>query len=374
MSSLPGDNGVYPGPGVSRHAACMTAVLALARPEMTSWSRSGTRGRPYETGAGVGAMAAAPRQDRLIRLTSAGVLAFSICLPAVSLTAAALAGTPWPVLIVDIVTTVLYVPLFLHLVWMRITGRLEQRPRPYAYGLLAAIAVLIIGALPWASPWWPRALSALALAVLIVVPAPWSWIPYVVLWLAPIPLARWSGHPELWVWGVLPVNAVLGPYVLLRLIDSARALDATRRRLAADAVDRERLRIDEELRRTVGTELVAIAHWSDRALAAPDTVTRSAVERIVEIARTTLAGARRLIKSYRQPSVAASIDTAVELLSAGGVRMRVSADVDDLEPEDERVIRPELRAVVGRLLAEGAGDYRLTVTRDGVRVDQEGTS
>ncbi|MGW7681681.1 hypothetical protein ACWGID_13120 [Kribbella sp. NPDC054772] len=373
MSSPPGDIGVYRGQLVSRHAAGMTAALALARPGMSSWSRSGTGGRPEETGAGVGAMAAEPRQDRLIRLTSAGVLAFSICLPAVSLTAAALAGTPWPVLTVDVVTTVLYVPLFLHLVWMRITGRLDQRPRTYAYGLLAAIAVLIVGALPWASPWWPRALSALALAVLIVVPTPWSWILYAVLWLAPIPLARWSGHPELWVWGVLPVNAVLGPYVLLRLIDSARELDATRRRLAADAVVTERLRIDEELRRTVGTELVAIAHRSDRAFADPAT-TRSAVEGTVEIARTTLTRARRLIKSYRQPSVAASIDSAVELLSAGGVRVQVTASIDDLDPEDAARIGRELRVAVGRLLAEGSGSYRLTVTRDGVRVDQEGST
>jgi hypothetical protein len=327
---------------------------------------------PGMAGTGVrveGAMVDRPaaRQSRWIGLTNAGVLAFCILLAVVNVLITAMYDGGRPKVIACGVATALYLPPYLAMVWTRVRGR-----RP-SYWLPLAVAVIVFGAFPWAGPLWSRALSAVALTVLITVPVPWSGLGYAVLWIAPIPIMFVGGHPDWWASGVLPVNAVLGLYVLLRLAGSARQLELARQRQAAEAVVRERLRIDEELRTAVGTDLAAIARLAELAstdMSDPATV-RARLEKIVSDSRVTLAGARRLIMGYRQPSLVGALDSVVNLLGAAGIRVRIVSPDERPNAAAEERIRLALRETAARLLATDAGAYVLTLHDGGVDVEAE---
>ncbi|MGW0196601.1 hypothetical protein [Nonomuraea sp. NPDC003201] len=297
---------------------------------------------------------------RLPRWAIAGVLVFSATVPAMNITAAVLNTASRTPLVVYAVGTALYVPFFLRLVWGEARGR---RPG-YARWLLAAMALVIIALLPWAGPLWPRSFGPLALAVLIVVRRPWSLMLYGLLLVAPIPVDLLLGAPGQWIWGLLTVNAVLGPYVLLLLARSIGRLESARQLLAAQAVVRERERIDEELRVSVAAQLAAIA---DRAqdLAVTDRRVTAELDELVAASRRTLADARLLIRGFQQPSLRRELDTAVALLAAAGVPVRVVAPRQPLRPAAEERARPAVREAVARLLRQPGGPYVLTVDDDG---------
>jgi len=136
--------------------------------------------------------------------------------------------------------------------------------------------------------------------------------------------------------------------------------------LARDAVLRERLTIDSELRRTLGIALAGIAARGERA---GSLVERSAVDDalhdLVARSRHTLAEARQLIRSYHRPSVRAELSTAVALLAAAGIQTRVVLPPDgsfDAAPE----FRARIRAATAALLRDGsAGPCVLSVGVDG---------
>lgn len=318
---------------------------------------------------GEGAMADRPvaRQSRWIGLTNAGVLTFCVLLAVVNVLLMAMLDGSRSKVIACTVATALYLPPYLATVLARIRGRQPS------YWLLLAVAVVVFGAFPWAGPLWSRALSAVALTVLITVPAPWSGLGYGALWIAPIPILVVGGHPTWWTSGVLPINAVLGLYVLLRLAGSARELELTRQRQTAEAVARERLRIDEELRTAVGTDLAAIARLAELAgtdLSDPATV-RARLEKIVSDSRVTLAGTRQLIMGYRQPSLVGALDSVVNLLGAAGIRIRIVSPEQTPDAAAEERIRLALRETAARLLATDAGAYVLTLHDGGVEVEAE---
>jgi two-component system sensor histidine kinase DesK len=91
-------------------------------------------------------------------------------------------------------------------------------------------------------------------------------------------------------------------------------------------VVRERLRIDGELRQTVGAALEAIALQGERAgsLALRN---RSAAEQVlralVDAARKTLSDARRMVTRYQEPSLRAELETVATLLAAAGIQSRM---------------------------------------------------
>jgi signal transduction histidine kinase len=111
------------------------------------------------------------------------------------------------------------------------------------------------------------------------------------------------------------------------LLGAVRQLEATRRRLADEAVVGERVRIDGELRSTVGAALDGIAARGQRALVlaendgdgSPPAALEHEVATLVDEARRALTEARQLIIGYRQPSLAAELASASALLAAAGV-------------------------------------------------------
>jgi signal transduction histidine kinase len=190
-----------------------------------------------------------------------------------------------------------------------------------------------------------------------------------------------SGHPELIVYFVTGL-LTFGPSVAVPvwLLAKVRELQAARLALAEVAVVRERLRIDEELRRTVGAELTAVTVRGDRAaaLATRDpAATARALDALVDGSRRTLARARQMVRRYQKASLRAELDSASTLLSAAGITTRVVLPPGLSLEAVPQSLRAALRSGTARLLGDDtvrhctiaivgeAGAMRLEVRTDG---------
>jgi signal transduction histidine kinase len=146
--------------------------------------------------------------------------------------------------------------------------------------------------------------------------------------------------------------------------------------LADDAVLRERMRIDDELRRTVGEALRAITLKGERAaqLAARDpAAVEPDLRELSAVSRRTLTEARRLVTRFRGASLAFELETAVTLLSAAGIDARVEMPPAPLPSLVDEDIRIALRRDVAALLAgtEAGTAVTIAVVTDGARVRLE---
>jgi two-component system sensor histidine kinase DesK len=299
-------------------------------------------------------------------LATAGVVALSIALPTLDLAKNAFAlppvggkGTA------ALVATICYLPLYVRLVLHAVRG---SRPAG-ARWTLAAIAAVIIGAVPIIGVGWLSTLHSLAVSVLILVRVPWSLAIFAGLVAAPIPLAVALGAP---VYGPYYSVAVawrsLVLFVLLWQIAAVRQLHAARLTLAEDAVTRERLRIESELHLTLGAALEAIADQAARASMLARQRPAAAEEEVRALgegSRQTLAKARRMVRGYQQASLRSELDRATTLLAAVGIESRVVLpDDDDLADAVEASLRSTLRSAVARLLGDDATrSCVITVTR-----------
>ncbi|MGQ0574056.1 MAG: hypothetical protein ACT4RN_07600, partial [Pseudonocardia sp.] len=121
----------------------------------------------------------------------------------------------------------------------------------------------------------PRAYAFLALAFLVAARAPWSSAAAGLALATPVPLCLVLGVAPP---GVVPLGLFatisLGPLLLIRLASAVRALEDTRSTLAERAVLVERLRVEDELRRTVGAELGSIVAQGRRAAGPPSGAAR----------------------------------------------------------------------------------------------------
>ena len=156
--------------------------------------------------------------------------------------------------------------------------------------------------------------------------------------------------PAAW-YTLAAANRAATLFVLVWLAAAIQRLRGARLALAQEAVTRERLRIDGELRQTLGAALESIVARGQRAAAqvagdcAPlDTELRA----LIEDSRATLARARSMVRSYQQVSLRAELDTAVALLSAVGIETRLSLPHGDLP--DDIALRAALRTALVRLL------------------------
>jgi hypothetical protein len=188
------------------------------------------------------------------------------------------------------------------------------------------MAVVVIGALPVVGTGWLITFPMLAVSVLVVVRPRWSFLAVAALVAAPAPVTIAAGAAE---WAAYYTASVIWQgaslFVLVRLVGAARRLHAARLALAAEAVARERLRMDAELRRTLGTALAAILASGERAgrLAGTDpAAAREALGSLVDGARAALAQARRMVSRYQEavePGSQAAVRAAIaELLRDGG--------------------------------------------------------
>ena len=164
-------------------------------------------------------------------------------------------------------------------------------------------------------------------------------------------------------------------FVLVWLTGATRRLQEARLVLAEQAIARERLRIDGELRRTVGAALDAIVargEWAIALAARDPAMVECELRLLAERSRGALAEARRTIRGYQQLSLRAELDGAVALLAAAGIQARLVLPGGDLPESVDPAPRAALRAAVARLLHDGAArDCSIVVTRRDGRVQLE---
>lgn len=260
-----------------------------------------------------------------------------------------------------VAATVCYLPLQ---VWLVLSAARSARPggRPLA---LATLAALVLIPVPLIGLGWVGALYGLAALVLVSVRPPWSLVLFAVLIAMPAAVVFVLGHPE---WALhftigVPMTAV--PLaVVVWLLRAARQLQAAQRVLAQEAVVRERLRIDDELRPTVGAALEAIAFRGDRAaaLATSDPVaTEGELRALVAAARRALADARGMVARYQEVSLRTELATAVTLLSAAGIPTHLILPPGKLPNIVDEVARKSLRRDIARLLHDGASPAGVTI-------------
>lgn len=254
--------------------------------------------------------------------------------------------------ILPITATAAYLPLHYRHIWYRALG---VRPRgwPWSLGLLALIVIAVI---PIVGYHWLGALYPLATSVLLLASVRWAAFAFAIILLAPLPITLAAGQLDwapYFMAGILMYG--LSFAVPVWLIAAMRELRDTQELLAEKAVTSERLRIDEELQETVGAALTSIASHARRAgdLADKNDVAGADRElrKVVEESRRTLARARKLVRSYRGPTLRTELDTAIGLLRAADIE--AALDLPDHLPRHlSGEARDELRSTVTSLLQD----------------------
>lgn len=300
--------------------------------------------------------------SRFVRFATAGAVGFSVLLPMIVLGRIAAYPTAVGPIVPAVIATACYLPLHLRHVLYALRGA-----RPVGAGCtLVAMGAVIIGATPLVGAGWLFMFAPLAVSVLIVVRLPWSLLLCLGLAAAVALLALALGEPG-WSASYFPVavawrTATL--FVLVWLVAAARQLQVARLALTDEAVFRERLRIEGELRATVAAALARIAAQGEQAGRAP-AVARNDLEVLVEGSRHALAEARRISRSYQRSSLRTGLDVAVALLRAAGVQTRLVLPTGDLPATVDESTRSTLRAATARLLSDDTIRHcTLAVTRE----------
>ena len=336
-------------------------------------SQSGRRQRRAGGWLQMGALKERQQIGGLIRLAAVAAVGCSVVLPLLELARIVAGWTPSPGrATLVLVATACYLPLYVRHVWYAARG---SRPAGAGWTLLA-MAVVILGALPIIGTSWLISLHSLAVSVLIIVAPPWSLLAAAGLVAATAPLAVAFGHPQ---WAAFYIVSVIwrgaAVFVLVWLVGAARRLEHARLLLAEQALARERLRIDGELRRTLGAALEAIAARGRRAsaLTAGDAAAlEDELCALVEGSRRALAQARQMIRGYQRLSLRAELDAAAALLTAAGISTRLELPRGDLPETVDAAPRAALRTAVARLLRDDAARRcSIVVTRQGARVRLE---
>lgn len=282
----------------------------------------------------------------------------------------------WPL---AVTATAAYLPLHLrHVAWA------ARGARPPAGGwTLLALAAVVTAALPFGGSHWLPVYAVVAASALFVLPWPRSLLVAGVVVAAQAPLALATGSPlpdaaSYYVFSVWWRTASL--FVPIWLLGAVRQLHEARRTLAEEAVVRERLRIDDQLRRAVGAALDSIATRGQRATTLVDRDVDGAateVRDLVDGSRRSLAEARRVITGYQQPALDDELQAAAALLTAAGIATRVERPAGPLPPmAADSTTRSTLRAVAADVLRDASarscviavrsenGSLRVTVRTD----------
>lgn len=315
----------------------------------------------------------------LVRFAGPATMAYAAVFPLVQVGLIAESTVLWQGGYADgawaLLATVVYLPLYLHVVRHAVRGRRA----PAGGWALVALTGVVAAALPLGDLWLPT-FHVVAVAALLVLRPPWSLGAFATVVAVQAPLAVLldslvQAAPAYYTVTVLWRSAAV--FVPIWLVGAVRRLQEERQALADEAVVRERLRIDTELRATLGTALEAIERQGREALVLMDgdrAPLEDGLRSIVDGARRTLAQARQVVTGYQQATLAAELDTAASLLTAAGVETRVVLPPEGVPSMVDDGLRTALRADIARLLRDDATRACLitvTVTRppEGVRVD-----
>ncbi len=244
------------------------------------------------------------------------------------------------------------------------------RPRRPGW-LLATVALPVAVAAPLSGYDWVLMLSMPAALALIYFRPPVSVAAFaVVVVFTGVSVALLSKHPaasspilssqDKVQYGAMDVMDVVwvavALAVLVWLTRTVRELDATRRQLATKAVIIERQRIDDEVASTIGAAMAWIEARGELARILAESAPDQAASELAALtahSRNALAQARAMLSGYRDVSAEAELRAAVTLLSAGGIRARLSLESpQDLPAALPETARAGLRETVAGALAD----------------------
>jgi len=281
--------------------------------------------------------------DWFIRPATAGAVGYTVTLPLVQVYRISSAPVDQQRAGWALALTLVCLPVQVWLVWSAAGGAWGRRQR----WVLGAMAALVLAMVPVAGVDGLGTIYVLAGLMLVVMPLRWSLPVFMALVVTPIPVALQAGQPQ-WA-SYFTLGVLLGGVplaVVVWLVRAARQLQAARLTLAQQAVVRERLRIDGELRQTVGAALESIAAQGDRAaaLAAGDpSAAARQLDGLAGTARRTLAEARRMVSHYQQATLRGEVEAAVSLLAAAGIKTRLVIPPGDLPDHLDQAARASLR-------------------------------
>jgi hypothetical protein len=289
------------------------------------------------------------RFSLLIELATDGVVAYSVALPLMHLYGISVDLVDPGRAVPAAVATVCYLPVQTWLVLSAARGS----GGPGRRWALAALAVAMIVMLPVVGVAWFGNLYLLVALALVTIRPPWSIVLVAGTMVGTTPVTVVLGHPE-WAGSY----TIATPYVAVPMavgiwfIRAARRLQATRLALAEAAIVRERFRVDDQLRSTVGVGLDAIAADGERigGLVASGSPATRELRALVDAARQTSVEARRTVRRYREVSLRAELETAATLLSAAGIQTRLDLPPGELSDAVDDRDRAALRRDIALLL------------------------
>jgi two-component system, NarL family, sensor histidine kinase DesK len=173
-----------------------------------------------------------------------------------------------------------------------------------------------------------------------------------------------------------PLLATFFAFTAARRSELVDTLRETRAELARMAVADERLRIARDLHDLLGHSLSLITLKAELAGRVIDADPRRAAREITDletVARRSLGEVRAAVTSYRQPSLAAELAAARQMLSAAGMECRVEAPASvDLPPDTDALLAWTVREGATNVVRHsGARTATITVTVTGAEASAE---
>jgi two-component system, NarL family, sensor histidine kinase DesK len=164
-----------------------------------------------------------------------------------------------------------------------------------------------------------------------------------------------------------PLLATFFAYTAARRSELVETLRATRAELARMAVADERLRIARDLHDLLGHSLSLItlkAELAGRVIGADPDRAAAEIADLETVARRSLGEVRAAVTSYRQPSLAAEIAAARQMLSAAGMDCRVDAPASiELPPDTDALLAWTVREGTTNVVRHsGARAVTITIT------------
>ncbi|MET8974900.1 histidine kinase [Streptomyces sp. NPDC004539] len=220
---------------------------------------------------------------------------------------------------------------------------------------LGVQAVLTFLPFLWFGVAWAPGGGVLGASLLLLLPRPLSWALFALLTAAVGGGAVLLGLP---VVGQVyaPLTTMLTGLVLhgvTRLTDMVHELHATRAELARAAVAQERRRISRDVHDLLGYSLSAITLKCElihRLVLAHPGRALDEVESVLAVSRQAVADARLVASGYREMSLAAEAESAVEVMAAADIRTTMDIACGRLHPAVDTVLATTLREGVTNIL------------------------
>jgi two-component system sensor histidine kinase DesK len=243
--------------------------------------------------------------------------------------------------------------LLMQLRWYaRDNGRLRA---PVGYAVLGVQACLVYLPILLFGQAWVSMPGFLAGSVLMVWRSTLAW-PAFCLIMASMGVVQWvfTGRPMDVVYTVIAtVTTGLVVYGLSRLTALVTEVQSNRAEIARLAVLRERLRFARDLHDLLGYSLSAITlktELTHRLLRKSPQKAADQLLEVLEISRLALSDARAVASGYREMSIEEECLSAVSVLSAADVVVRIHSDTTDLPVHASTVLATVLREGVTNLL------------------------